>query len=441
MLLPCPEGLVESDALIAVEGSKIVGVGESAREFRAREQFCAKGLMVLPGLLDTQVHFREPGLTHKEDIEHGSLGAVLGGVTGFFEMPNTQPPTTTARSLEHKLQVAKARSYCNYAFFVGAAPNNLEHLKHLEQLEGVCGVKIFMGSSTGSLLLDRTQLIKRAFELGQKRVAVHAENEARLKERLAVFGKKGGVGLHPLWRDEECALLATKEACALARAAGRALHVLHVSTAKEMEFLKKQKQQDPLLSVEVTPQHLTLAAPECYERVQALAQCNPPIRDKRHQEALWQAVQEGVVDVLGSDHAPHTLEEKSLPWPKSPSGLTGVQTMVPIMLTHVHNKKLSLKRLVELMCVRPCALFGVKHKGRIEVGYDADFSIVDLGARHRLSNKHIVSKSGWTAFDGFDCVGAVHSCIVGGRVVVREGACVLPSPPWPAPHTAPVAFS
>jgi len=299
-LVATPWGIAQCD--IGVRQGRIVALGAVSGAAAATRD--VRGLHVLPGVIDSQVHFREPGPTHKEDLETGSRAAVLGGVTSVFEMPNTAPPTTSADALNDKLARARGRMWCDHAFYVGATPQNAEALADLELMHGAAGVKMFMGSSTGTLLVADDEHVARVLAHGRRRVAVHAEDEARLKERkhLALSGQPK---THPNWRDAEAALRATQRLVALANAAGRRVHVLHVSTGEEMAFLRQHKD---IATVETTPNHLTLVAPECYERLGTYAQMNPPVRDATHYEAIWRAVREGVVDVLGSDHAPHTRE-------------------------------------------------------------------------------------------------------------------------------------
>jgi dihydroorotase len=407
---------------IGVRGGRIVafGVPTSAD---ASERLDAKGLTVLPGVIDEQVHFREPGPIHKEDLESGTRGAVLGGVTTVFEMPNTDPATTTAPLLADKVARATGRAWTDYAFYIGASPENAEELAILERLPGCCGIKMFMGSSTGSLLVADDENVARVLRSGTRRVTVHSEDDMRLSERSAMVQGSDNPALHPEWRDVETALRSTKRLIALARAAHRRVHVLHVTTAEELEFLAQHKD---IATVEVLPQHLTLAAPECYERLGTFAQMNPPIREKRHQDALWKAIGDGVVDCIGSDHAPHTKEEKARPYPRSPSGLTGVQTTVPIMLNHVAAGRLSLARFVDLLCAGPARIFGMANKGRMAVGYDADFTLVDLSARRTITNDWIASRAGWTAFDGMEVTGWPMATVIRGRVVMRDGELAGP---------------
>ncbi|WP_372025903.1 dihydroorotase [Tistrella mobilis] len=411
-----PGGRVRAD--IACRAGRIVALGDLAGSWSAETVVDAAGLHVLPGVIDSQVHFREPGLTHKETIAAGTQGAVLGGVTTIFEMPNTTPPTLTAADLEAKLAIAARDAWCDHAFYIGGAAANADDLAQLERLPGCAGVKVFMGSSFGDLLADDETVLRRILANGRRRMAVHAEDEARLRDRRAIVETAGDVRLHPVWRDPESAMLATRRIVRLAAEAGRLLHVLHVSTAGEMEFLAGHKQR---VSVEVTPHHLTLEAPGCYERLGSLAQMNPPVRNAAHRAALWRAVRDGVVDVLGSDHAPHTRAEKARPYPACPSGMTGVQTLLPVMLNHVAAGRLSLERLVDLTAAGPARIFGIAGKGRIAVGSDADLVLVDLGARRRIADADIASLAGWTPYDGMEVTGWPMATVLRGQVVMREG--------------------
>lgn len=409
--LVTPSGEIKAD--VALIQGKIAAIGGSG--WQAEHVIDATGLHVLPGVVDTQVHFREPGLTHKEDIHHGSKGAVLGGVTGFFEMPNTNPLTLTGDDLQAKLAIAANSSYCNYAFYIGGCAANLAQLAKLETLPGCAGIKVFMGSSFGDLLAEQDDLLQQILQNGARRVAIHAEDEARLRERQPLT--KGDVRNHPIWRDTQSALLATQRIVALAEQTGRPLHLLHISTADEMAYLAAFKHR---VTVEVTPHHLTMHAPDCYERLGSLAQMNPPVRDTHHQQALWQGINDGTVDIIGSDHAPHTLEEKAKPYPGSPSGMTGVQTLLPVMLDHVAAGRLSLQRLVDLTCSNPARIFGLTGKGRLAVGYDADLTLVDLNAKRTICNSWIASKVQWTPYDGKTVTGWPIATIIAGETVMHS---------------------
>ena len=422
------DGRTERD--IGIRGGRIAAIGALAQA-AAAETIDAKGLHVLPGVIDTQVHFREPGLEHKEDLEAGSRAAVMGGVTAVFEMPNTKPLTTSAETLADKVARARDRMFCDFAFYVGGTRENIADIPALERLESAAGIKVFMGSSTGNLLVDDEASLSRIIGTISRRAAFHAEDEARLKERMPLR-RPGDPTSHPVWRDEQAALMATQRLVRLAEQHGRCVHVLHVSTAEEMAFLADHKDW---ASVEVTPHHLTLVAPECYERLGTYAQMNPPVRDDRHRQAIWAAVANGVVDVLGSDHAPHTREEKDHAYPDSHSGMTGVQTLVPIMLDHVNAGRLTLERFVDLTSHGPNRLFGIRGKGRIAVGYDADLTIVDLQRRETITDAWVQSRCGWTPYAGVSVQGWPVGTIVRGRRVMWDGAIAGPA------HGRPVRFA
>ena len=409
--LATPAGIIQAD--LAVVAGKIAAIGASGWTFT--EQLDATGLHLLPGAIDTQVHFREPGLTHKEDIAHGSKGAVLGGITGFFEMPNTNPLTLSAACLQAKLDIAAQNSYCNYAFYIGGSAANLGQLAQLEQLPGCAGIKVFMGSSFGDLLAEQDELLLSILQDGKRRVAIHAEDEARLRARKPLTAND--VCNHTVWRDSESAFLATQRIVALAQQARRPLHILHVSTAEEMQYLAAFKHW---LTVETTPHHLSLVAPDCYQQLGSLAQMNPPVREAWHQAALWQGISDGTVDILGSDHAPHTLAEKARSYPDSPSGMTGVQTLLPIMLNHVAAGRLSLLRLVDLISSNPAQIFGLIGKGRLAVGYDADLTLVDLAAQRQIDNSWIASKVGWTPYHGTRVTGWPIATLINGKLVMHS---------------------
>ncbi len=416
-ILVSPGGRERAD--IGVIGDRIAEIGNLTGA-NAGETFDASGLHILPGVIDSQVHFREPGLDHKEDLETGARSAALGGVCTVFEMPNTNPSTIMPALLADKLDRAKDRMDTDHAFFAGATNDNTHLLAEMEATPGCCGVKVFMGSSTGSLLVKDDEGVEAVLRSIKRRAAFHSEDEYRLEDRqhLAV---QGDWTSHPVVRDVEAAVSSTTRLLRIARKTGSRIHVLHISTAEEMEILRGAKD---VASVEVLPNHLTLAAPDAYERLGAYAQQNPPIREARHREALWRALNAGIVDVIGSDHAPHTIEEKSRPYPASPSGTPGVQTMVPVMLTHVANGKLSLERFVELTSAGPQRIFGIANKGRIAEGYDADFTLVDLDRSETITADWSKSKCGWTPYDGFEAKGWPIATIVRGQFVMRDGEIV-----------------
>ncbi|MDO8289907.1 MAG: dihydroorotase [Parvibaculum sp.] len=398
---------------IGVRGGRIAAIGDLAHA-SAGEVIDARGLHVLPGVIDSQVHMREPGNEHKEDLETGGRAAVLGGVTAVFEMPNTAPATTTPDALTDKVRRAHHRMQCDFAFYGGATVENTDLLVDMENTVGCCGIKVFMGSSTGTLLVATDKDVARLLKVINRRAAFHSEDEDRMIERkpLALAGKPE---THPVWRDAESAVRCTTRLLRLAREAGKRIHVLHITTADEIPLLAANKD---IATAETTPQHLTLAAPDCYERLGTYAQMNPPIRTAEHKAGIWAGVASGVIDVLGSDHAPHTREEKDKPYPNSPSGMPGVQTLVPVMLDHVNAGRLSLQRFVDLTSASPLRIFGIARKGRIAVGYDADFTIVDMKAKRTITNDWIATRSGWTPFDGMNVTGWPIGTIIRGRRVM-----------------------
>jgi len=406
---------------VGLRDGRIAEIGDLSRA-DAGERVDCRGLHILPGVIDTQVHFREPGLAHKEDLESGSRSAVLGGVTAVFEMPNTTPLTTGEAELADKVARGTGRMHCDFAFWVGGTHENASDLGDLERLPGAAGVKVFMGSSTGSLLVADDEGVAAVLSHTRRRAAFHSEDEERLNARkhLRVTGDPSS---HPVWRDEETALRSTQRLLSIAREKRALIHVLHVTTAEEIALLSQHKD---LASVEVTPNHLTLDD-EAYKRIGTLAQMNPPVRAARHRAALWEGLRQGVVDVIGSDHAPHTLEEKAQPYPNSPSGMTGVQTLVPLLLDAVNAGKLTLARFIDLTSAGPLRLFGMAGKGRVAKGYDADLTIVDLKRRQTITNQWIASRVGWTPFDGMTVTGWPVGTYVRGAKVMWEGELVTPS--------------
>jgi len=406
---------------IGVRGGLIAALGSLGAATADVVTDCA-GLHILPGVIDTQVHFREPGLEHKEDLATGSLAAVMGGVTAVFEMPNTNPLTVTREAFADKIARASGRMHCDFAFFIGGTHENVGELPELERMPGCAGVKVFMGSSTGSLLVADDDGVGSILRVISRRAAFHSEDEYRLEERKPLRIPDDPRS-HPVWRDPETALRSTRRLVALAHKYGKRIHVLHISTAEEMVFLAGHKD---VATVEVTPHHLTLDE-TAYVRLGTFAQMNPPVRDAAHRAGIWAGVDNGVVDVLGSDHAPHTIEEKRKPYPSSPSGMTGVQTLVPIMLDHVHAGRLTLERFVDLSSAGPARIFNIARKGRIAAGYAADLTIVDLKRRQTITNAWIASKSPWTPYDGVAVTGWPVGTVLRGTPVMWEGELVAPA--------------
>ena len=416
---------------VGVIDGKIAFIGDLSQA-SAGEVFDASGLTVLPGVIDTQVHFREPGLEWKEDLETGSRAAALGGVVAVFEMPNTNPNTTDPDTMADKLARAKDRMWTDHAFYVGGTHENADYLGELERLPGCCGVKVFMGASTGDLLIADDDGVRKVLSNVRRRATFHSEDEYRLADRRGL-ARAGDWTSHPEVRDAESAIRSTRRLVGLAKETGARIHVLHVTTKDEMEYLRFHKD---VATVEITPQHLTLVAPEAYERLGSYAQMNPPIRSQEHVDALWLwGMQQGVADVLGSDHAPHTKEEKAKPYPASPSGMPGVQTLVPLMLTHVANGRLSLERFIDLTSAGAQRVFGTANKGRMAVSYDADLTIVDLKARRTITHDQQATRCGWTPFDGVEATGWPMATVVRGRVVMQDGELIGQA------HGRPVRFT
>ena len=414
---------------VGVTGGRIAALGDLSRA-PAGEVVDCTGLHILPGVVDSQVHFREPGLEHKEDLQSGSLSAVLGGVTAVFEMPNTNPLTTSEAALNDKIARATGRMHCDFAFWVGGTRENARDVAELERLPGAAGIKVFMGSSTGDLLVEDDEGVKSILRNTRRRAAFHSEDEFRLRERL---GERieGDASSHPVWRDEIAALQCTERLVRIAREVRARIHVLHISTAEEIDFLQAHKD---VATCEATPHHLTLSADD-YARLGTLIQMNPPVRAARHRDGVWKGIGQGIVDVLGSDHAPHTLEEKRKRYPSSPSGMTGVQTLVPIMLDHVNAGRLTLERFVDLSSHGPNRIFGMARKGRIAAGYDADFTVVDLKRKETITNAQVGSRAGWTPYDGKQVTGWPVGTVVRGTRVMWEGELVT------AAQGRPVEFS
>ena len=400
---------------LGIKEGKIFKLGKF--EDKAKEIFDAKNLIVLPGCIDTQVHFREPGSTDAEDLNSGSKAAIAGGITSVFEMPNTNPPTSSKKEFKNKLNLAKNRMYCNYAFYFGATPDNHSELSDLKDLEGCCGVKLFAGSSTGSLLVHKEEDIEKVFKHTSKIVSVHSEDEEILNQRKKLR-VTGDVTSHTLWRNEECAISSTRKIVKIAIRLNKKAHILHVTTKEEVDFLSKNKGN---ITFEITPQHLTMYAPDCYQKLGTYAQMNPPISNKSHYDRLWYAIRNNYNDTIGSDHAPHLKKNKDKEYPSSPSGMPGVQTLLPVMLNHVNEGKLKLEQLVKLICENPVNIFGIKNKGYIKKDYDADLTIVDMNKKIEIKNENIQSKCKWSPFHGETFKGSPVLTIVNGIIKMKDG--------------------
>ena len=403
------------DQDIAIKEGKIIEIGKINKE--AKEILDAKDLLVLPGCMDTQTHFREPGSTDTEDLHTGSRAAIVGGITSVFEMPNTNPPTANKKEFQRKLDLAKNRMYCNYGFYFGATPDNANELADLKDLEGCCGIKLFAGSSTGNLLVQHEKDIEIVFKNSSKVVAVHSEDEEILNRNKKLI-KDGDVHSHPIWRSAECAISSTRRIVKIAERYKKKAHILHVTTKDEIDFLSQHKGN---ITFEITPQHLTIYAPDCYNKLGTYAQMNPPIRDKSHYDRLWYGVKNNLNDTIGSDHAPHLKINKDKTYPNSPSGMPGVQTLMPIMLNHINDEKLTLEQLMNFVCENPVKIFGIENKGFIKEGFDADFTIVDMNKKILIKNENIESKCGWSPFEGIEFKGTPVSTIIAGKIKMKNG--------------------
>jgi dihydroorotase len=405
----------EEQADVGVRDGRIAAIG-TLRGVHAAEEVDVRGLHVLPGLIDSHVHLREPGDAAVETIATGTKGAVLGGLVAVFDMPNTNPSITNRAQVDWKREHVSKVAYCDMGIYVGAAMSNIPELADLEAQANVCAIKVFAGSSTGDLLVADDESLERVMRSGRRRICYHSEDEFRLQARKPDYHSGMPHRMHAIWRDVECAALGTRRLMALARKTGRPAHILHVSTAEELDYLRDFRD---VATVEVLLNHLT-QTDEAYDRLGGYAVMNPPIRDQRHLDAAWAAVRDGMVDTVGSDHAPHSRANKEKPWPDCAAGLTGVQTIVPMMLDHVSAGRLSLSRLVDLMCAGPARVYGVVGKGRLAAGYDGDFTVVDMKRSRTIEESWIVSPCGWTPFAGHRCTGWPVMTVIRGQVVMRE---------------------
>jgi dihydroorotase len=375
----------------------------------------AEGLTLLPGVIDPQVHFREPGLEYKEDLYTASCACAKGGVTSFLEMPNTRPLTTTQALLDDKLRRAAEKCIVNYGFFIGATAENLPDLLEANPTPGI---KIFMGSMHGDLLIDQEEILESIFAKGDRLIAVHAENQARINQRRQEFAGITDPAIHSTIQDNQAALEASQLALKLAKKYQRRLHILHLSTGEEAELLRQEKPE--WVTAEVTPQHLLLNITD-YAKIGTLAQMNPPLRSPQDNQILWQALLDGVIDFIATDHAPHTLEEKAKGYPNTPSGMPGVETSLPVMLTQAIAGKCTVQQVSNWMSTAVAKAYKIPNKGKIEVGYDADLVLVDLNNYRPVLREEVLSKCGWSPFEGWELTGWPEYTIVGGKVVYGNG--------------------
>lgn len=420
-----PQGIARAD--VRVENGITIEVAPDLAPRSGETVIDASGLHMFPGIIDPQVHFREPGNTHKEDLESGSRAAAAGGVTSFLEMPNTNPPGTTAKMIRDKYALASTKCHVDFGFFIGATPDNLEELNSCPE---ACGIKVFMGSSTGTLLVSERPDLEKIFGNGRKLIAVHAEDDQMIKDAKERLGDKATIQDHPFIRSPEAALKATKLAVELSKKYNRRLHILHCTTEEEADFLRAEK-IDGLISAEVCPQHFLLTAPECYDTLGVYAVMNPPIREARHGKALWKALVDGVIDCTATDHAPHTREEKEKGFPLAPAGMPGVETIFPLMLDRALNGHCSLQDLVRWMCEAPARLYAMVGKGKVAPGYDADFTLVDLKATRTIRNGELQTRVNWSPYDGWTLKGAVKKTIVRGGIAYDDGQFATPG--WGRP--------
>lgn len=424
--LVLPEGTKSGS--IRIKGGVIVDIDlENSIMPESDEQFFdANGLHLLPGIIDPQVHFREPGQTEKEDLESGSKAAASGGVTAFLDMPNNKPSVSTMAAMIDKLSMAEKKCVVHHGFFIGATPDNLSELQAAVGLPGsgiahpgICGIKIFMGSSTGDLLVNERPHLENIFSNTGGLIAVHAEDEKRMDERFEMVKERKDMAAHAEWRDDECALLATKLAVELALKNEHRLHILHLTSGLEAKWLAGIDNKKGLISVETLPQHLTFSEDDVAKEGTRL-KMNPPIRYKKDREELWDGLYNDVIRCIATDHAPHSIEAKSMGWPHAPSGMPGVETSLPVMLTHADNGKCSIEDVVKWMSTNVAELYQMVGKGKIEVGYDGDVVLVDMQTKHTVRDENAWSRVGWNPFRGMELTGWPVLTVVDGVPVFQR---------------------
>ena len=418
------EKIVESDVLI--EDDIILKIERSITDIHA-EVVDLSGKYLLPGLIDDQVHFREPGLTHKGSIATESKAALAGGITSFMEQPNTNPQTTTYEALEDKFKRAKATSWVNYSFFFGGTNDNLELIKRLP-LDACAGVKLFLGSSTGNMLVDKLEVIEAIFSSTPHVIAAHCEDEQTIRENteraIAQYGSNIPFSEHPLIRSEEACYLSSSQAVSLAQKTGARLHVFHLSTAKELDLFRSDL---PLSKKKITAEacihHLWFTDAD-YQSKQSLIKWNPAVKTANDKEGLWKALEEGAIDVIATDHAPHTLEEKKNPYLKAPSGGPLVQHALQALIDQVKERNLGLPFIVKKMCNNPAELFSLKDRGYIKEGYKADLVVVDMNKAHRVAQDNLWYHCGWSPFEGHEFGSSIDQVWVNGTLAFKNGSFV-----------------
>jgi dihydroorotase len=400
---------------VLVKNGKIAAVGKKLPARRKKVPVLdMKGMYILPGLVDAHVHFRTPGMTTKEDWTTGSKAALAGGVTTVLDMPNTNPPTVDAATLKKKREMVKKKALVNYGFFVGATTNNVDKVV---KMKNIAGIKLFMGSSTGNLLIKEKKMVEEFFKKAKKvLLEVHAESEECILKNMQKVGSSNKPNIHNLIRSPECAYEAVKEVLHLAKKYGTRVHICHVSTDKEVDGLRKFKNKK--VTAEVTPHHLFLTEKD-YPMYGNLIKVNPPIRGLIDQVALWEGVKKGWIDMVATDHAPHLLKEKERPYTNAPSGIPGVQTMLPLLLNAVNEKKLTLPEVVKLTSYNPAKMFGIKGKGEIKVGADADLTIVNIKMPERVCHRWLFSKCGWSPYHDWVLKGWPVMTFVNGKLMYQ----------------------
>ncbi len=416
-MMVLPDRVVEGDLRVANGRIKTVAPQGGLVPQNGETIIDGTGLHLLPGAIDPHVHFRDPGNPEKEDLGSGSRAAVAGGITAFLDMPNTVPNATNRAALEAKIALAGDKAVNHHGFFIGATNHNVADMQSVEGMDGVCGIKIFMGSSTGDLLVHEQKYLENIFANTGGIIATHAEDEDRLQSRIAQFKGRTDIAAHAECRDVECALIATKRASALAKDHDHRLHIVHLTSGAEADWLTSNK--GDLITTEVCTQHLTFDQDDV-EELGVRALMNPPIRYTEDKENLWRRLKDGTIDCVVTDHAPHTLEAKSVGYPNAPAGMPGVETSLPLMLTHAMNGKCSVTDVVKWMCAGPARVYGMKNKGSLLEGFDGDLTLVDLETRRTITDADVWTRVGWTPYDGMELTGLPIWTIVDGIPVHKR---------------------
>jgi dihydroorotase len=415
--LVLPDRVVEGDLRVVSGSIKTVAPQGGLIPGNREVVIDGSGLHLLPGAIDPHVHFRDPGNPEKEDLESGSRAAAAGGITSFLDMPNTVPNAINRAELEAKIALAAQKAVSHHGFFIGATNTNVADMQSVEGMDGVCGIKIFMGSSTGDLLVHEQKHLENIFANTGGIIATHAEDEDRLQARIAQFKGRTDIAAHAECRDVECAMIATKRASALAKDHDHRLHIVHLTSGAEADWLASNK--GDLITTEVCGQHLTFDQDDVEERgVRTLM--NPPIRYTEDKNTLWKRLKDGTIDCVVTDHAPHTLEAKSVGYPNAPAGMPGVETSLPLMLTHAMDGKCSVSDVVRWMCAGPAKVYGMENKGSLIEGFDGDLTLVDLENRRTITDADTWTRVGWTPYAGMELTGLPMWTIVDGMPVHKR---------------------